>query len=177
MSFCEDKMKELSFNCNKVAHEVLDTMRGMGLCFATAESCTGGLVGQLITALPGSSEVYAGGVISYSNEVKMKVLSVKSKTLESFGAVSLETAGEMAEGALALTEADIAVSVTGIAGPTGAVPGKPVGTVCFGIATKNETKTYRKQFGENNTRDEIRNMAAEFALTLVLEAGKELSYA
>jgi len=170
-------MKELSFNLNKVACEVLDALRGTGLCFATAESCTGGLVGQLITALPGSSEIYAGGVISYSNEVKMKVLSVKEETLEAYGAVSTETAAEMAEGVLALTDADIAVSVTGIAGPTGAVPGKPVGTVCFGIATKSNTKAYRKQFGENNTRDEIRNMAAEFALSLVLEAGKELSYA
>ena len=170
-------MKELSFNCNKTAQLVLDALRGTGLCFATAESCTGGLVGQLITALPSSSEVYAGGIISYSNEVKMKVLSVKEDTLEAYGAVSTETAAEMAEGVLALTGADVAVSVTGIAGPTGAVPGKPVGTVCFGIATKNNTKAYRKQFGENNTRDEIRNMAADFALSLVLEAGKELSYA
>ena len=156
---------------------VLSLLRDAGLCFATAESCTGGLIGQMITALSGSSQVYAGGIISYSNEIKMNVLSVKEETINTFGAVSEETAAQMAQGALNLTKADIAVSVTGIAGPTGAVPGKPVGTVCFGISTKNGTKTYRKQFGETHTRDEIRNMAAEFALSLVIEAGKELSYA
>ncbi len=169
----EDQLK----SNNNMAACVLSELSHLGLCFATAESCTGGLVGQLITALPGSSEIYSGGVISYSNEVKMKVLSVSEKTLLSFGAVSEETAAEMSEGVLQLTQADIAVSVTGIAGPTGAVPGKPIGTVCFGISTKLGTKTYKKQFGENNSRDEIRHMAADFALSLVMEAGKELSYA
>ncbi|MBR4071996.1 MAG: CinA family protein [Clostridia bacterium] len=170
-------MKEFCGNDNNIACTVLSQLKEAGLCFATAESCTGGLVGQMITALSGSSQVYAGGIISYTNEVKMNVLSVKEETLRNYGAVSRETAAEMSEGALRLTGADIAVSITGIAGPTGAVPGKPVGTVCFGISTKNSTKTYRKEFGENNTRDEIRNMAANFALSLVAEAGKELSYA
>ena len=168
-------MKELSVNGNNTARSVLSLLSEARLCFATAESCTGGLIGQMITALPGSSEISAGGVISYSNEVKMRVLSVRKETLERFGAVSEETAGEMSEGVSKLTDADIAVSVTGIAGPTGAVPGKPVGTVCFGLTTKKDTKTYRKQFGENKTRDEIRALAADFALSLVLEAGKELS--
>ena len=170
-------MEELFTKENNIACRVLSRLKDAGLCFATAESCTGGLIGQMITALSGSSLVYAGGIISYSNEVKMRVLCVKEDTLAKFGAVSEETAAQMAEGALRLTNTDIAVSVTGIAGPTGGMPGKPVGTVCFGISTKNGTKTYRKQFGENNTRDEIRNMAAEFALSLVWEAGKELSYA
>ena len=170
-------MENLFTKENCIASLVLSQLKEDGLCFATAESCTGGLIGEMITALPGSSQVYAGGIISYSNEVKMKVLSVKEETLNIFGAVSEETAAQMAEGALKLTGADIAVSVTGIAGPTGAVPGKPVGTVCFGIATQKSTETYTKRFGETHTRDEIRNKAAEFALSLVMEAGKELSYA
>lgn len=157
--------------------EILSFFREHQLTFSTAESCTGGMIGEKITALSGSSEIYCGGIISYSNEVKMKVLGVKAETLSGYGAVSVETASEMAEGARRLTESDIAVSVTGIAGPTGSTADKPVGTVCFGISTKDKTKTFRKQFGENKTRDEIRELAASFALRLVLEAGKDMSYA
>lgn len=177
MIFCEDMMEKLTEKCKNTALSLLSELKSRGLTFATAESCTGGLVGQIITAVSGSSEVYEGGIISYSNNVKMRVLSVKPETLQCFGAVSQETAREMAKGARGATEADIAVSITGIAGPTGGTAEKPVGTVCFGISTKNDTKTYRKQFGEEKTRDEIRWMAADFALSLVLEAGKELSNA
>ena len=158
-----------------LSSEVIERLTGKTL--ATAESLTGGGIGSVLTAVPGSSAVYKGGIISYTNEVKAEVLGVSWDSLQRYGAVSANVAGEMAAGARKLLKTDIAVSVTGIAGPTGGMPGKPVGTVCFGISTKNGTKTYRKQFGENNTRDEIRNMAAEFALSLVWEAGKELSYA
>ncbi len=170
-------MKELADNRISYEAELLSLFKEHGLTLATAESCTGGMIGERITALSGSSEIYCGGVISYTNEVKMKVLGVKSETLEHFGAVSIETAAEMAEGARALTDSDIAVSVTGIAGPTGGTADKPVGTVCFGLSTKNGTETYRKQFGENKTRDEIRALAADFALSLALKAGKDVSYA
>ncbi len=175
MIFCEDMMEKLTEKCKNTALSLLSELKDCGLTFATAESCTGGLIGETITALSGSSEIYEGGIISYSNSVKMRVLSVSEETLSAEGAVSEETAGEMAKGARSITGADIAVSVTGIAGPTGGTAEKPVGTVCFGISTKNDTKTYRKQFGEEKTRDEIRLMAADFALSLVLESGKELS--
>ena len=153
--------------------EVLSFFKMNSVTFSTAESCTGGLVGQRITALSGSSEIYVGGVISYTNEVKMKVLSVSAHTLDKYDAVSPQTAFEMAEGVRALTQSDVSVSVTGIAGPTGGTADKPVGTVCFGVSNKLGTKTYIKQFGENKSRNEIRNLAADFALSLVLEAGKE----
>ncbi len=170
-------MEKLSEKCKNTAQTLLSALKEQKLTFATAESCTGGLVGEMITALSGSSEIYEGGIISYSNNVKMRVLSVSEKTLLDFGAVSEETAKEMAEGARLLTNAHIAVSVTGIAGPTGGTKEKPVGTVCFGISTKNNTKTFTKRFGEEKTRDEIRLMAADFAMSLVLATGKELSHA
>ena len=156
------------------AAELLSYLREKGLVFATAESCTGGMIGQIITSLPGASEIYCGGVISYTNHVKQKVLSVKADTLEKYNAVSLETAAEMARGARALTDAHIAVSVTGFAGPGGGTANKPVGTVCFATDTANGTVTYQKQFGRDKSRDEIRALAAEFALSAVLEAAKKL---
>ena len=170
-------MTEVSKNGISPEEKVLSFFCQHALTFSTAESCTGGLIGERITALSGSSEIYFGGIISYTNDIKMKVLSVGKKTLEQYGAVSVQTALEMAEGVKKLTESDIAVSVTGIAGPTGGTTEKPVGTVCFAITNKNGTKTYRKQFGENKTREEIRALSADFALELVLEAGKEISYA
>lgn len=103
-------------------------LRAAGLTVATAESCTGGLIGHLLTEIPGSSDYFAGGAIVYSNTAKATILGVRSATLEAHGAVSAETAQEMAEGARQLYAVDIAVSVTGIAGPGGARPGKPTGT-------------------------------------------------
>lgn len=136
------------------------------LTLATAESCTGGLVAKLITDVAGSSAIFSGGVVSYSNDVKMKILGVSDKTLGEHGAVSEETAGEMAEGARERLGTDVAVSTTGIAGPTGGVPGKPVGTVCFGVSSKKGTKTFTKRFGETLSREEIRTATALFALGL-----------
>ena len=156
------------------AAELLFYLKENGLTFATAESCTGGMVGEIITSLSGASEVYCGGIISHTNHVKNKVLSVKNHTLETFNAVSEETAAEMAQGARRLTDAHIAVSVTGFAGPGGGTADKPVGTVCFATDTEKGTITFRKQFGENRSRDEIRALAAEFALSAVLEAAKNL---
>ncbi len=162
-------------NVDILARGLLDVFAEKGLTFAAAESCTGGMILSRLTAIAGSSSVVEGGVVSYSNCVKEKVLGVKSETLLSFGAVSEETAAQMAEGVKKITGADIAVSVTGIAGPDGGSDEKPVGTVCFGISTENKTKTETKHFGALLSREKIRRLASDYALTLALsEAGKEI---
>src|SRR5262249_38412939 len=108
---------------------VLDLCRAQGLTLATAESCTGGLVAGRLTAIPGSSDVVLGGIVSYANEVKRDVLGVSAETLAVHGAVSAETAVEMVQGARRALGADVAVSITGVAGPDGGTPEKPVGLV------------------------------------------------
>jgi len=129
---------------------------------ACAESCTGGLVQAALTEVPGSSEVFNGGVVSYSNQAKINILGVKPEIINNFGAVSSECADAMARGALKLFNADFAVSVTGIAGPDGGSDDKPVGTVWFGVACNNECKTFcRKLPGE---RGEVRLRAVRHAL-------------
>lgn len=128
----------------------------------TVESCTGGLIGEKITAVPGSSENYLGGLITYSNEMKRTLCNVKEQTLEMFGAVSKGTAVEMAEGALKYCNADIAVSVTGLAGPGGATKYKPVGLVYVGVATEDFSDAYRFYF--NGNRDEVRQQSANNAI-------------
>ena len=152
-----------------VARVLVDLYAAEGRTCATAESCTGGGIGAAITAVPGSSEVYLGGVVSYSNDVKAGVLGVKRETLESFGAVSGECAAEMAEGAQRLTGADVAVSVTGIAGPGGATPGKPVGLVWFGLAVRGgRTRTEKKLFPGD--RAAVRRQAVMHALGMLSAA-------
>ncbi len=122
---------------------ILKLAKEKGLIVSTAESCTGGLVSSRITDVGGSSEIFTGSVVSYSNEIKMKVLGVKEETLIAHGAVSGETAAEMAEGVRRLMGADIGISTTGIAGPGGGSEAKPVGLAYIGIATADGTKTYR----------------------------------
>lgn len=158
------KSNDASSSDSCSAKHVVESAISKGKHLSTAESCTGGLIGGALTAVPGSSAVVEGGIISYSNEVKMNVLGVSSADLERVGAVSSEVAASMAEGSLRVAESDIAVSVTGIAGPGGAVPGKPVGTVWFGLATKQGTKTYVRHFKGN--RDSVREQTVEFALEL-----------
>jgi len=115
--------------------QIGNLLRQKGLKLATAESCTGGLIGHRITDIPGSSDYYLGGVVAYAYEAKVAVLGVSWETLQRHGAVSRETVLEMARGARTLLGADIAVSVSGIAGPGGATPDKPVGTTWFGLST------------------------------------------
>jgi len=134
---------------------------------ATAESCTGGLLAHTLTNIPGSSAYFRGGVVSYSNEVKMKVLGVKRGTLEQYGAVSEQTAREMAEGVKNLMEVDVAVATTGIAGPGGGTPEKPVGLVYIGLATPEGVEV--KRFLFNGDRLYNKEQFCNAALNMVLE--------
>ena len=137
---------------------LLSALREAKMTVGTAESCTAGMISARIADIPGSSDVLLGGIVSYSNGVKMKLLGVSEKTLRDHGAVSEECAGEMADGARRALGCDIAVSVTGIAGPGGGTPEKPVGTVCFGISTADGTRTKTERFGEAGGRNGVRTL-------------------
>ena len=137
------------------------------ITISTAESCTGGSLGKIITSVPGVSSIYGYGFITYANEAKEKILGVSHETLEKHGAVSFETALEMAIGARSAANSDIAVSVTGIAGPGGGTEEKPVGLVYIAIADKNGAE-YRKLLLDGN-RDEIRAKTCDFVFELIKE--------
>ncbi|MHB1091768.1 CinA family protein [Thiobacillus sp.] len=148
---------------HQLAGELGDKLCARGWMLATAESCTGGWVGQLVTSLPGSSQWYERGFITYSNTAKIEMLGLPEDTLSTFGAVSEETAGAMAAGALAHSHAQAALAISGIAGPSGGTPQKPVGLVCYGWALKNGTlmsSTCRL----SGDREEIRSRAVAAAL-------------
>ena len=138
------------------------------LKLATAESCTGGLIAQKITSVAGASECFDCGVVTYSNEQKQKLLGVSPETLEKFGAVSEQTALEMCKGVKALSNADFGISVTGIAGPGGGTPEKPVGTVWIGICGENLHKAEKFLF--DGDRQQVRESTAEMALKMVEDA-------
>lgn len=138
-----------------------------GLTLATAESCTGGLVSARITSVPGASAVFLGGVVSYANAEKRDLLGVPQEVLDRAGAVSAECAEALAAGARRQLKADVAVSVTGIAGPDGGTPQKPVGLVYLGLATAAGVRSERCQFGGD--RETVRRQAADRALALALE--------
>jgi nicotinamide-nucleotide amidase len=145
--------------------DVLNRLQGKTL--VTAESLTGGGIGAALTAVSGSSSVYKGGIISYTNEVKHHILGVKTETLDKFGAVSAQTAAEMAAGVREVLHADVAVSVTGLAGPGGDDYGKPVGTVFLGYCDADRLVTKECHFSGN--REAVRNQTIQAALNLVLE--------
>ena len=145
--------------------DVLNALKGKTL--VTAESCTGGGIGAALTAVSGSSAVYKGGIISYTNEAKNALLDVDAELLETKGAVSAPVAEAMAIGARQRLNADIAVSVTGLAGPGGDEYGNPVGTVYIGYC--DETRTEVRHFLFFGGRDTIRNQATRAALELILE--------
>ena len=150
-----------------VAQRVIDAARERSLTLATAESCTGGLISAALTDVPGSSEAVLGGIVSYANEVKRDSLGVSEEVLSKHGAVSEQTACAMAKGAREALGADIAVSVTGIAGPGGAVPGKPVGTVWVGVSCAQGTEAQLHHF--EGDRDAVRAQTVEAALCVMLE--------
>ncbi len=148
-----------------IAEKLVALLKATSQTCATAESCTGGGIGAAITSVPGASDVFLGGIISYSNAAKHNILGVKEETLATVGAVSPETAAQMAEGARKALKADIAVAVTGIAGPGGGSPEKPVGLVYFGLATASGTRTEKALFIGN--RDKIRELTVTHALGML----------
>lgn len=153
------------------ATRVVEANRAAGRTIALAESCTGGLVAAAITEVPGSSDVFGAGFVTYSNDAKMALLKVNSDVLETFGAVSIAVAWSMAQGALSRSDADVAVAITGIAGPGGGSAKKPVGTVVFAQALRGgdpeAVKAERHEFGDIG-RGGIRLQAALLALELLL---------
>ena len=159
----------MSRNTKDLAERLLTLYRHAGKMAATAESCTGGLIAGAITDVAGSSTVFERGFVTYTNESKAELLDVPEATIANFGAVSSETAHAMAEGALAHSRADVALSVTGIAGPGGGSDQKPVGLVYFGLAAKGaETRTERHIFPGD--RPEVRQTAVLRGLELLIGA-------
>lgn len=157
------------FEVTDLARQILDGYRAAGLRIVTAESCTGGMVAAALTDLAGSSDVFDRGVVTYSNAAKTDLLGVTPATLTAFGAVSEPVACEMAQGALAASQADVAVSVTGIAGPGGSDV-KPEGRVCFGLAQAGrETRVETVEFGALG-RSAVRKAATDHALSMLLAA-------
>ena len=145
-----------------LAAATLAACRARGERVVTAESCTGGLVSACLTAIAGSSDVVERGFVTYSNDAKMEMLGVHAETLEAHGAVSQDVAAQMAAGALRRSNADISISVTGIAGPGGS-DHKPEGRVCFGLATSEATVSCTIEFGALG-RSIVREKATDFAL-------------
>lgn len=169
-----DKSDKLITNSiDTTAVKVVKWLSEHGFTIAFAESCTGGMLSEAITSVSGASKVYECGICSYSNRIKESVLGVKSSTLNEYGAVSEQTVIEMANGVKMLASSNIAVGVTGIAGPDGGTDKKPVGTVWVSIATDN--KTFAKNLmlynrGENLKRETIRRLTTYEALKMVLKA-------
>lgn len=149
----------------KQATALLEELRNKGLKLATAESCTGGLISALFTEISGSSAVFECGFVTYSNQSKIKLLGIGTELIEKHGAVSEEVAKAMAHGAITKSGADIAVSVTGIAGPSGGTETKPVGLVYIAVATKNKTICEKNIFTGN--RQNIRLSSVTHALKMM----------
>jgi len=150
------------------AKEIITTLASRKMTMATAESCTAGLLSGAITDIPGASAVFYGGFITYSNAAKSRMIGVPARMIEDHGAVSAQVARAMADGARNTARTDIAVSVTGIAGPDGGSQRKPVGLVYFAVATKDGTDVLEKRFGDIG-REAIRKASVEAALEMVLE--------
>lgn len=149
-----------------ISNDILDLARAQGVMIATAESCTGGMVAVALTDVPGSSSVVERGFVTYSNNAKIEMLGVSPNTLATHGAVSEDVAGEMAEGALRHSHADLAVSITGIAGPGGSEH-KPEGRVCFGLArTGHPTRTETHEFGAQG-RERVRDLSRDQAMAML----------
>lgn len=170
--FEEEKIKNSDFDRNKLEFFLVEKLLKSKKKIATAESCTGGLLSQRITNVSGASNVFDCGVCSYSNEIKNKILGVKNETLQTVGAVSCETAIQMANGVRNLANADIGLSTTGIAGPTGGTFEKPVGLVYVGISTKEKSYALKLLLCDENsnfkTRNDIRKATSDIALLEVI---------
>lgn len=154
---------------DSLEHAVVEALREKGLTLSSAESCTGGLIAKRITDVSGCSDVFMGGCVTYANEAKMELLGVKKETLDAHGAVSEETAREMARGVRERLGTDIAVSSTGIAGPSGGTPEKPVGTVYVGISTPHGEKVRKLSLSPVRSREYIRIVTASNAFDMILK--------
>jgi nicotinamide-nucleotide amidase len=156
----------------RLAREVVEVNRKARRTIATAESCTGGLVAAALTEVPGSSAVLQAGFVTYSNEAKIRTLKVSEDLIDTFGAVSIAVAWAMAQGALKVSNADVAVAISGVAGPDGGTPQKPVGTVVFAFAERGKDPEKvvadKIEFGEEKSRADIRMAATLHALQLLL---------
>lgn len=165
-------IRKNKLSADTLQEDVVKKLMEKGLKVATAESCTGGLVSERITRVSGSSEVFDCGICSYANAIKHKLLGVSETTLTVLGAVSAEAAVQMAEGVKKLSGADIGVSTTGIAGPTGGTPEKPVGLVYVGVCTSREAYAIRLNLGGvniTNSRDYIRKVTSDAVLFTILD--------
>src|SRR6201993_2686424 len=161
-----------SSDARTIARTLLDLCRSRRMTVATAESCTGGLVAGTLTDIPGSSDVIDRGFVTYSNDAKRRMLGASATTLLTFGAVSKETATQMAVGALERAGVDLAVSITGIAGPGGATPGKPVGLVHFAVAARDGRIVHREvRFGAIG-RSTVRQRSVVEALRMLMELAR-----
>ena len=147
--------------------DVVDLLRQKGMNLGAVESATGGLISHLITNVPGSSDCYKGSITAYSNEVKIAVVGVREGTLNRYGAVSQQVARQMAEGGRKVLAVDICIADTGIAGPTGGTPGKPVGLFYIGLAHQAGTSARKHEF--QGSREENKRCAAEAALSWLKE--------
>jgi nicotinamide-nucleotide amidase len=152
------------------AAALLDAYKEKGLKIATAESCTGGLVAALLTEISGSSAVVERGFVTYSNEAKTELIGVPADLIAAYGAVSEPVARAMAEGALAYSRADVAIGITGVAGPTGGTEAKPVGLVHFGLARKGAATIHLERRYGDLGRGNVRGRAVEDALGLLEQA-------
>ncbi|HIR18389.1 CinA family protein [uncultured Cloacibacillus sp.] len=159
-------------NLDELASRVIEIFREKGLSLALAESCTGGMIAETITNVAGASDIFYGSAVTYVNSAKEHILGVAHETLEKHGAVSSECAEEMACGARSVYGADVAMSVTGIAGPGGGSEAKPVGTVWFGLAAKDDAETFRRRF--DGDRAAVRRQTVEEVLRRLAEAGARL---
>ena len=165
-------MSSLQLNISSLAKTLVLQCIEKKVTFGTAESCTGGLISAFITNIAGASAVFYGGIVSYDNSIKEKLLGVRTETLRTKGAVSPETALEMSEGAVRALGVDLAVSVTGIAGPGGGTDKKPVGLVYISVASQRGSSVTENHF--SGDRESVRLQTVQKALTLLLAEAKQL---
>ena len=165
-------MSSLQLNISSLAKTLVLQCIEKKVTFGTAESCTGGLISAFITNIAGASAVFYGGIVSYDNSIKEKLLGVRTETLRTKGAVSPETALEMSEGAVRALGVDLAVSVTGIAGPGGGTDKKPVGLVYISVASQRGSSVTENHF--SGDRESVRLQTVQKALTLLLAEAEQL---
>ncbi|MCK5921448.1 MAG: CinA family protein [Methylococcales bacterium] len=158
---------------HKALVELAELLKDRKQSLSLAESCTGGLLSSMITTPPGVSGFYLGAAVTYCNQSKQRILNVQEESLKAFGAVSEEVAREMAIGAREVFASDWAISITGVAGPSGGSPEKPVGTVCFGICGPKIVRSERMRF--DGIRTDIQLQSVEYAVSMLLREMKELA--